>query len=157
MPTSRVALALRVSLVARHALVHGAGALLHRLGPGDAVGVVRDPETVAWAETTIAPTGARVVVVGDRGRAYRDLVAGRYAAVADLEPDAWAAIERRPELAVAQSVDVGAHDVFMAKGPDATLVAVIDDALGRLIADGRFALLFAKYFPGTPIPPATGT
>ena len=51
---------------------------------------------------------------------------------------------------MAQSVDVGAHDVFVAKGPDAVLVAAIDEALARLIRVGRYALLFAKYFPGTP-------
>ena len=45
----------------------------------------------------------------------------------------------------------------MARGPDAILVAAIDEALGRMIRIGRYALLFAKYFPGTPIPRETGT
>ena len=67
------------------------------------------------------------------------------------------AIERRRSLRVAQSIDVGAHDVFVAKGPDARLVAAIDEALARLIRVGRYALLFAKYFPGTPVPAETGT
>ena len=78
-------------------------------------------------------------------------------AVADVEPDAWAAIERRRSLRVAQSVDIGAHDVFVAKGPDARVVAAIDEALSRLIRVGRYALLFTKYFPGTPVPSETGT
>ena len=73
------------------------------------------------------------------------------------EPDAWAAIERRPSLRVAQSIDVGAHDVFVGKGPDARVVAAIDGALARLIRVGRYGLLFAKYFPGTPVPSETGT
>ena len=60
-------------------------------------------------------------------------------------------------LAVAQSVDVGAYDVFVAKGPDAIVVAAIDQALGRLIRVGRYTLLFAKNFPGTPVPAETGT
>ena len=51
----------------------------------------------------------------------------------------------------------GAHDVFVAKGPDARLVAAIDGSLARLIRVGRYALLFAKYFPGTPLPSETGS
>ena len=102
-------------------------------------------------------TGAQVRITSDRRAAYEALVAGTVTAVADLEPEAWAAIERRRSLRVAQSVDVGAHDVFVAKGPDARVVAAIDEALARLIRVGRYALLFAKYFPGTPIPPETGT
>jgi ABC-type amino acid transport substrate-binding protein len=84
-------------------------------------------------------------------------VAGSVTAVADVEPEAWRAIERRRSLRVAQSIDAGAHDVFVAKGPDARLVAAIDESLARLIRVGRYALLFAKYFPGTPLPSETGS
>jgi len=80
-----------------------------------------------------------------------------FTALADVEPEAWRAIERRPSLRVAQSVDVGAHDVFVATGPDARLVAAIDGSLARLIRVGRYGLLFAKYFPGTPLPSETGS
>jgi branched-chain amino acid transport system substrate-binding protein len=156
-PTSSVALALHVGLVGPRSAAHGDRPLLKRLGPDDVVGVVRTPETVAWARTAIPPTGASFLVLGDRAHAYDGLVAGRFAAVADLEPDAWAAIERRPTLAVVQSIDAGDRDVFVAKGPDAVLVAAIDRALGRLLDEGRYTLLFAKYFPGTPIPKETGT
>ena len=84
-------------------------------------------------------------------------MAGSVTAVADVEPEAWRAIERRRSLRVAQSIDAGAHDVFVAKGPDARLVAAIDESLARLIRVGRYALLFAKYFPGTPLPSETGS
>ena len=121
------------------------------------VAVVRAAETVPWANDALAATGAQVQITSDRRAAYEALVAGTVTAVADLEPDAWAAIERRRSLRVAQSIDVGAHDVFVAKGPDARVVAAIDDALSRLIRVGRYALLFTKYFPGTPVPSETGT
>lgn len=156
-PTSRVALVLRVGLVADRSFARGPTPLLQRLATGDRVGVVAAPETLAWAREAIPATGARVVTIESRRRAYRMLVAGRLAAVADLEPDAWAGIERRPSLRVAQSVDAGVRDVFVAKGPDAVLVAAIDRALGRLLAIGRYAMLYAKYFPGAPIPKQTGT
>ena len=105
----------------------------------------------------IAPTGAKLQATADRKAVYDALVSGALTAVVDIEPNAWAEIERRPSLRVIRSFDVGAHDVFVARGPDAILVAAIDDALGRMIRIGRYALLFAKYFPGTPIPRETGT
>jgi branched-chain amino acid transport system substrate-binding protein len=158
-PTSGIAFSMHVALVTTRAQVLGqdGSALLDRLGPNDVVAVVRSTETVPWANDTLAGTGAQVRITSDRRAAYEALVAGTVTVVADLEPDAWAAIERRPNLRVAQSVDVGAHDVFVAKGPDARVVAAIDGALERLIRVGRYALLFAKYFPGTPVPAETGT
>jgi ABC-type amino acid transport substrate-binding protein len=156
-PATGAALSIHVSLVATAAASNVAQPLLGRLGPGDVVAVVRSPETVAWAQDVVAATGATLHVTSDRMAAYGALVAGNLAAVVDLEPYAWAAIERRPSLRVAHSLDVGAHDVFVARGPDAILVAAIDAVLGRMIRNGRYAFLFAKYFPGTPIPRETGT
>jgi ABC-type amino acid transport substrate-binding protein len=112
---------------------------------------------VAWANSDLRATGAEVRFTADRQTAYEELVAGSVTAVADVEPEAWHAIERRRSLRVAQSIDVGAHDVFVAKGPDARLVAAIDESLARLIRVGRYALLFAKFFPGTPLPSETGS
>lgn len=156
-PTTGVALSVHVALVVTEATANGAQPLLERLGPGDVVAVVRTPESVAWADDVVAATGATLQVTADRTSAYGALAAGDLAAVVDLEPNAWAAIERRPSLRVVRSLDVGAHDVYVARGPDAVLVAAIDQALGRLIRIGRYALLFAKYFPGSPIPRETGT
>jgi branched-chain amino acid transport system substrate-binding protein len=158
-PTSGIALSTHVALVTSRANAHeqDGSTLLDRLGPHDVVAVVRAAETVPWANDALAATGVQVQITSDPRAAYEALVAGRVTAVADLEPDAWAAIERRRSLRVAQSVDVGAHDVFVAKGPDARVVAAIDEALSRLIRVGRYALLFTKYFPGTPVPSETGT
>jgi polar amino acid transport system substrate-binding protein len=155
-PASGIALSLRLALVTSKRLARDEGPLLQRLGPGDVVAVVRSRESVAWANDELRSTGAEVRFTADRGTAYEDLVAGSVTAVADVEPEAWRAIERRRSLRVAQSIDAGAHDVFVAKGPDARLVAAIDESLARLIRVGRYALLFAKYFPGTPLPSETG-
>jgi ABC-type amino acid transport substrate-binding protein len=156
-PASGIALSLHIALVASKRLAHDERPLLQRLGPGDVVVVVRSPESVAWASDALQATGADVRFMADRRAAYDELVAGSFTAVVDVEPDAWRAIERRRSLRVAQSIDAGAHDVFIAKGPDARLVAAIDAALARLIRVGRYALLFAKYFPGTPLPSETGS
>ncbi|MGZ5296125.1 MAG: transporter substrate-binding domain-containing protein [Actinomycetota bacterium] len=158
-PTSGIVLSMHVALVTTRAQAHeqSGTTLLDRLGPHDVVAVVRSAETVPWANDTLEGTGAEVGITSDRRAAYEALLAGTVTAVADVEPEAWAAIERRRSLRVVQSVDVGAHDVFVAKGPDAQVVAAIDEALARLIRVGRYALLFAKYFPGTLVPPETGS
>jgi ABC-type amino acid transport substrate-binding protein len=157
MPMSSVALSLRVALVAKRTSATGSGQLIDQLGPEDVVAVVRTPETVSWAEDVLVATGARLRFLTLRADAYAGLRSDRYSALADLEPWAWAAIERRPELAVAQSIDAGAHDVLVTKGPGAILVAALDRELTMLLRNGRYALLFAKYFPGAPVPPETGT
>jgi branched-chain amino acid transport system substrate-binding protein len=156
-PASGIAFSLHVALVAARAPIADGHPLLERLGPGDVVSVVRSKETVGWAKSDLRATGAEVRFTSDRRAAYEALAAGSITAVADVEPDAWRAIERRRSLRVAQSVDVGAHDVFVAKGPGARIVAAIDASLARLIRVGRYALLFAKYFPGTPVPSETGS
>jgi branched-chain amino acid transport system substrate-binding protein len=156
-PTSGIALSLHVALVTSRATAHGQQPILQSLGPGDVVSVVPTPEGLAWARDALPASGATRVVAADRAAAYRALVVGSVVAVADLEPRAWAAIERRPTLSVAQSLDAGAHDVFVGKGSDAMVVAAIDEALTRLIRTGRYAFLFAKYFPGTRLPSETGT
>jgi ABC-type amino acid transport substrate-binding protein len=157
-PASGIALSLHVALVAARTPAQGSQEpLLQRLGPDDVVAVVPTPEGIAWARDVLRPNGVPYEVTTDRTAAYRELVAGRVGAVADLESRAWAAIERRPTLSVAQSFDSGAHDVFVGRDTDATLVAAIDRALTRLIRAGRYGLLFAKYFPGTSLPTETGT
>ena len=156
-PASGIAFSLHIALVATKRLAHDERPLLQRLEPGDVVVVVRSRESVAWASDALQATGAAVRFTDDRRAAYDELVAGSITAVADVEPEAWRAIERRHSLRIAQSIDAGAHDVFIATGPDARLVAAIDEAFARLIRVGRYALLFAKYFPGTPVPPETGT
>lgn len=156
-PTSRIALSLHVAVVAKRAAAHPGRPFLSGLHAGDVVAVVRSPEALNWRRTAHVPSGVVFRTVASRSQAYGGLVRGRFTAVADLEPDAWTSIERRPSLAVVQSIDAGVHDVFAAAGPDTALIAAIDAALGRVIEDGKYTLLFAEYFPGTPIPKETGT
>jgi len=155
-PTTGIALSIHGAIVATREAASGSGPFLDRLKDGDVVGVLGDRQLRSWARAAILGTGGSLRILTDPGAAYRKLTHGRLTAVVVPEADAWAAVERRPGLAVAQGVDVGAHDVIVAKGPDAVLVAAIDAALGSLIRSGRYTLLFAKYFPGAPVPPETG-
>jgi ABC-type amino acid transport substrate-binding protein len=157
-PASRVALSIRVAVVLPGSPAQGADpdgdAVLEGFRPDLPVGVVRDPVALRWARRELQTLGLRLVVVPDRADAYAGALDGRFQAIVDLEHAAWAAIERLPDLHVAAGFDAGEHDVFV--GAQTPLLAALDGALAELLENGRYALLFAKYFPGTPIPDETG-
>jgi ABC-type amino acid transport substrate-binding protein len=125
------------------------------LGSGSAVAVVDDPIVRAWATSVLGRAGVRLAVL-PRGRAYARLERGEVDAVADLEFAAWAATEHRPGLWVSGGRPTPAVDVIAGSGVDAEVLAAIDRALARLIATGRYGLLFGARFPGAPIPAAVG-
>ncbi len=153
-PASRVVLALDAALVVvgdRPPVADPASTL----GPGDVVGVVDDPIVRSWVTTILGGGEVRLVPL-TRERAYARLGRGSLDAVADLEFAAWAAVERRPGLWVVGGHPTGQLDVVAGSSADAEVLGAIDRALGRLIAGGRYALLFGSYFPGAPIPGSVG-
>jgi branched-chain amino acid transport system substrate-binding protein len=153
-PASRVALSVRTALVTRRS--SGGGTVLGALGPGDRVGVVSGPVTTPWIRSVLAGPGARVRAYRSADDAYAALVRGDIAAVADTEYGAWAGIERRRSLMVTQTFDAGAHDVLLTSGPGTEVLGAVDGALGHLLASGRYALLWTKWFPGTTVPAEVG-
>ena len=155
-PSSRVALSIRTALVTQRS-DHGA-TTLSGLGSGDRVGVVPGPVTTPWIRHVLAGPGAKIRRYATAADAYDALARGDLTAVADTEYGAWAGIERRPSLAVTQTFDPGAHDVLVTSGAAGTvLLGAADAALGHLLETGRYALLWAKWFPGTTVPPEVGT
>ena len=155
-PASRVVSSTRAALVVPADEVTGGG---HADPPaeGDVVGVAAGPPIRGWARRTLVPNGARLRLLHDPARAYDLLERGRLAAVADTEASAWAAIEHRSELLVGSTDDTGADDVMVTAASETDLLAAVDDALGRVLDDGSYALLFAKYFPGATLPGSVGS
>jgi branched-chain amino acid transport system substrate-binding protein len=154
-PASRVVLSVRTALVAaRHTpTVTDLGAL----GPGDRVGVVFGPVTTPWVKQVLAGPGAKIRRYRNGADAYDALVRGDVAAVVDTEYGAWAGVERRSRLMVTQTFDAGAHDVLITSAPSGTaLLGAVDGALGHLLQTGRYALLWAKWFPGSTVPTEVG-
>ena len=101
--TSGIALATHVALVAstatRPSPARGDDPLLERSGPARPGGGRPDPGGGRVGRGRPGrSTGAQILTRDDRRGAYEALVAGTISAVADLEPDAWLAIERRPTL-----------------------------------------------------------
>jgi ABC-type amino acid transport substrate-binding protein len=153
-PASRVLLALDAALVVRGDAPPPTDPAAI-LGPEDSVGVVEDPAVADWAAAVFEGSGARLRSL-PRAEAYERLERGGIDAVADLEYAAWAATERRPGLWVSGGRPTGQLDVVAGPRQGTEVLASIDRALGRLIASGRYALLFGAYFPGAPIPASTG-
>lgn len=154
-PASRVAVSVRTALVTRRR--DASSAALGALGPGDRVGVVSSPVTTRWVRQVLAGPGAKIRRYRSGADAYDALVNGDITAVADTEYGAWAGIERRPQLTVTQTFDTGAHDVLVTSGTaGTTLLGAVDGALGHLLQTGRYALVWAKWFPGTTVPTEIG-
>ena len=153
-PISRVTLVLDAALTVRGDLPPTSDPL-DRLDGSDVVGVVREAGVEEWVGASVVATGARTVQLA-RDRAYARLARGSLDAVADLEYTAWASVERRPGLWVRGGYGTGEVDVIATAGTEAEVLAAIDRVLGRLMASGRYAKLFGAYFPGAPVPAATG-
>lgn len=154
-PTSRVVLSVRTALVTRSS--DASTTALGALGPGDRVGVVTGPVTTPWAQRALAGPGAKIRRYRSAADAYGALVRGDVRAVVDTEYGAWAGIERRSGLSVAQSFDTGVHDVLVTSGGGTQLLGAVDGAVGHLLQTGRYALLWAKWFPGTTVPTEVGS
>jgi cystine transport system substrate-binding protein len=155
-PASRPFLSTRAALVAPRGSADGQR-FTAKLGPGDVVGLAASAPIPTWAEQTLGATGVNLRSFrGDPARAYDLLQRGAIAAVADIEPAAWAAIEHRPRLVVALTDDTGDDDV-MVTGPGTELLAAVDGALQEMVDDGAYALLFGTYFPGATLPGTVGT
>ena len=155
-PSSRVVSSTRAALVVPAGEVTGGGHVAPP-GKGDVVGVAAGRPIPGWARGTLVSNGARLRPLHDPARAYDLLERGRLTAVADTEASAWAAIEHRSDLLVGLTDDTGADDVMVTAASETELLAAVDDALGRVLDDGTYALLFAKYFPGATLPGSVGS
>ena len=153
-PASRIFFSTRAAVVVPAAEA-SAGRHATPPGAGDVVGVVAATPITTWARRTLTAAGASIRVLG-APRAYDLLEGGRLTAVADTEAAAWAAIEHRPRLLVGMTQDTGADDVMVVAGSATDLLTSVDDAVGRMLDDGSYALLFAKYFPGATLPDTVG-
>jgi ABC-type amino acid transport substrate-binding protein len=154
-PSSRVFFSTRAALVS--AAEAGRRPHLGDPGPDDVLGLATGGPIARWARRTSGgPGGAELRAFANPDRAYDLLERGALWAVAVSEADAWAAIEHRPGLLVGSTDDIGAHDVMVASTTSTELLRVVDDALAGLLADGSYALLFGKYFPGATLPGAVG-
>jgi ABC-type amino acid transport substrate-binding protein len=127
-----------------------------QLTSSDTVGVQKGTTGKDWAEANLAPKGIQIKTYVNAPDAFTDLQAGNITGVINDEPSSEAEVQSRPTLKVVQPIDTGEHyGIAVAKDrPD--ILAGINSALAAIIADGTYATIFNKYFPGVPVPPEYG-
>jgi polar amino acid transport system substrate-binding protein len=122
------------------------------LTSGDVVGVQAGTTGEQWAKDNLAPKGVQIKSYPAAPQAFTDLEAGNVVGVINDAPSSAAEIETRPSLEMVQQIDTNEKYAFaFAKGSTA-LVQAWNDGLQEVIADGTYATIFTKYFPGVPVP-----
>jgi len=122
------------------------------LKSGDVVGVQSGTTGEQWAKDNLATKGIQIKSYPAAPQAFTDLEAGNIVGVVNDASSSAAEVESRPGLQVVQQIDTNEKYAFaFAKGTTA-LVQAWNDGLKEVIADGTYATIFAKYFPGVQLP-----
>jgi ABC-type amino acid transport substrate-binding protein len=122
------------------------------LTSGDTVGVQKGTTGKDWAEANLAPNGVQIRTFDLAPDAFTALEAGQVQGVINDAPSSAAEIETRPSLKIAQQIDTGENYGLAIGKTNPTLLAAVNQALKDLIADGTYAQIFTKYFPGVEVP-----
>jgi len=123
------------------------------LTSGMIVGVQKGTTGRDWAEANLAPKGIQIKTYTNAPDAFTDLEAGQIQGVINDEPSSQAEVASRPGLAVVEPIDTGEHYGFAVSKDNLQLLAAMNQALAAIIADGTWAKIFQKWFPGLPVPP----
>jgi polar amino acid transport system substrate-binding protein len=123
------------------------------LTSGDVVGVQSGTTGEQWAEDNLASKGIQIKSYPAAPQAFTDLEAGNVVGVVNDAPSSAAEVETRPSLQVIQQIDTNEKYAFAFAKGTTDLVQAWNDGLQEVIADGTYATIFTKYFPGVPVPP----
>jgi polar amino acid transport system substrate-binding protein len=122
------------------------------LKSGDVVGVQVGTTGEQWAKDNLAPNGVQIKGYTAAPQAFTDLEAGNVAGVINDAPSSAAEVEGRPGLEVVQQIDTNEKYAFAFAKDNTALVDAWNEGLKEVIADGTYATIFAKYFPGVQLP-----
>jgi polar amino acid transport system substrate-binding protein len=123
------------------------------IGDGDIIGVQRGTTGKDWAEENLVPQGAQVKAFQAAPDAFRDLEAGNVTAVVNDEPSSAEIIKDLPGLEIVEPIDTGEKYGFAFSPDNPELRDAVNGALADSIADGTYAEIFQRYFPGVEVPP----
>jgi len=99
------------------------------LGSGMVVAAQSGTTGASWAKENLLPKGVQLKSFNLSTDMYTELAAGKVTGVINDEPASRAEVAGLPDL------------------------KAVNDALDRIIADGTYAKIFTKYFPGVGVPP----
>jgi ABC-type amino acid transport substrate-binding protein len=124
------------------------------LQSGDAVGVQANTTGAMWAVENLQPRGIDVKTFPEVPSAFNDLQAGTVQGVINDFPSSLAEVKTRPGLKVVQTIPTGEHYGFAFSPSNPGLREAWNEQQAAVIADGTYATIFMKYFPGIEIPAA---
>jgi polar amino acid transport system substrate-binding protein len=125
-----------------------------QLEAGDVVGVQKGTTGEIWAKENLASQGIELKAFTNITPAYQDLEAGNILGIVTDEPQAASvAGSLYPSLAVVQGIDTDEDYGFAFSEDNPELRDAVNVVLAEMIADGTYAAIFQKWFPGQEIPP----
>ncbi len=122
------------------------------LKSGDTVGVQQGTTGEQWAKDNLTPQGIRIKSYPAAPQAFTDLEAGNIVGVINDAPSSAAEVTNRPSLQMVQQIDTNEKYAFAFPKGTTALVDAWNGGLKEVIADGTYASIFSKYFPGVPVP-----
>jgi ABC-type amino acid transport substrate-binding protein len=124
-----------------------------QLKSGDSVGVQKGTTGAQWAIDNLQPKGITIKTYTTATAAFQDLSAGNVTGVINDEPSSYAIAATMTDVKVVEPIDTNEKYAFAFAPTSTGLLAAWNDGLAQVIADGEYATIFEKYFPGTPVPP----
>jgi polar amino acid transport system substrate-binding protein len=125
-----------------------------QLGSGDTVGVQKGTTGEEWAVTNLQPKGVTIKSYTSATDAFRDLSGGNITGVINDEPASYGIAATMTDVKVVEPIDTHERYAFAFAPTSTALVDAWNTGLQQVIDDGEYATIYAKYFPGTPVPPA---
>jgi polar amino acid transport system substrate-binding protein len=123
-----------------------------QLGEGDVVGVQKGTTGKIWAEENLVPQGVELKTFVTSPDSFRDLEAGNVVGVINDETASIRIIQDLPSLSVVQSIDTGEHYGLAFSPSNPELREAVNMALAQIIADGRYQVIYGRYFPPSSLP-----
>lgn len=123
-----------------------------QLQPGDVVGVQKGTTGAAWARQNL-PDGVEIQTFTSATDGLRALEGGAMTAFVADEPFVAEATADLPSLAVVQGIDTDEKYGFAFSPENPELRDAVNIVLAEMIADGTYAAIYDRWFPGAPLPP----
>ena len=122
------------------------------LQSGDTVGIQSGTTGEQWAKDNLASKGVQIKAYSAAPQAFTDLEAGSITGVINDAPSSADEVKSRPNLEVVQQIETNEQYAFAFAKGNTELTDAWNKAQQEVIADGTYAQIFAKYFPGVPVP-----
>ncbi len=124
-----------------------------QLKAGDTVGGQKGTTGLQWAIDNLQSKGITIKTYTSATDAFRDLSAGNITGVINDEPASYAIAATMNDVKVVQAIDTNEKYAFAFAPTSTALVTAWNAGLKQVIDDGEYAQIWAKYNPGTPVPP----